>query len=144
MEIQVRQMTENDAPTVQKLSEQLGYVLSISEIKNNIRETISSKDHIAFVALHDREIVGWVHAFKAVFLESISFIEIGGLVVDENYRNKGIGKKLIDRIKEWSLEKGINQVRVRSQVKRKEAHQFYLNNGFVEIKEQKVFQIMLW
>jgi len=58
MEIQVRQMTENDAPTVQKLSEQLGYVLSISEIKNNIRETISSKDHTAFVALHDREIVG--------------------------------------------------------------------------------------
>jgi GNAT superfamily N-acetyltransferase len=144
MEIQVRQMTDNDAPAVQKLSEQLGYVLSISEIKNNIRETISSKDHIAFVALHDRKIVGWIHAFKALFLGSISFIEIGGLVVDENCRSKGIGKKLIDRIKEWSLEKGINQVRVRSQVKRKEAHQFYLNNGFVEIKEQKVFQIMLW
>jgi predicted N-acetyltransferase YhbS len=92
MEIQVRQMTEEDAPAVQKLSEQLGYVFSITEIKNNIKEVVSMKDHLAFVALYDGKIVGWIHAFKALFLESNAFIEIGGLVVDENYRSKGIGK----------------------------------------------------
>jgi GNAT superfamily N-acetyltransferase len=78
-----------------------------------------------------------------VFLESNPFVEVGGLVVDENYRSKGIGKKLVEQIKQWCVEKHISTLRVRSQVKRKEAHQFYLANGFTEIKEQKVFQINL-
>lgn len=143
MELQVRQMTTEDAQCVQRLSEQLGYPLSLSEIQNNIKQTTATKDHIAFVGLHEGEIVGWIHAFKALFLESTPFIEIGGLVVDENYRSKGIGKKLVSRITEWTVEMGIKEIRVRSQVKRKEAHNFYLNNGFKEIKEQKVFQMNL-
>ena len=143
MEIQIEPITLRHAPAVQKLSQQLGYPLFLNEIENNIKEVILSDDHIALVAIVDEEVAGWIHAFKAVFLESNPFIEIGGLVVDENYRGKGIGKKLVESIKQWCVEKQISILRVRSQVKRKEAHQFYMNNGFTEIKEQKVFQINL-
>jgi GNAT superfamily N-acetyltransferase len=143
MEIQIKSISREHAPGVQRLSEQLGYPLSLVEIENNITEIIPANDHVAFVAVIDKKAVGWVHAFKVLFIESKPFIEIGGLVVDENYRSMGIGKKLIERIKQWCLEKQIATLRVRSQVKRKEAHQFYLNNGFSEIKEQKVFQINL-
>lgn len=141
MEIQIEPITLRHAPAVQKLSQQLGYALFLNEIENNIKDVILSDDHIALVAIVDEEVAGWIHAFKAVFLESNPFIEIGGLVVDENYRSKGIGKKLVERIKQWCVEKQISILRVRSQVKRKEAHQFYLDNGFSEIKEQKVFQM---
>jgi GNAT superfamily N-acetyltransferase len=143
MEILIEQINAQHARDVQRLSEQLGYPLSFDEIKNNIREVTSGNDHAAFVALMEGEVVGWVHAFRALFIESKPFIEIGGLVVDENYRGRAIGKKLVERIKQWCLEKQISTLRVRSQLKRKDAHQFYLNNGFVEIKEQKVFQIYL-
>jgi GNAT superfamily N-acetyltransferase len=143
MEIQIKTLTIEHAQDVQRLSEQLGYPLPSDEIENNIKEVISNNDHATFVAVKDGKIVGWIHGFKAVFLESKPFVEIGGLVVDENYRGKGIGKKLIERIKQWCLKKQISTLRVRSQLKRKEAHQFYLNNGFKEIKEQKVFEISL-
>jgi GNAT superfamily N-acetyltransferase len=143
MKIEIEPLTLDHALNVQRLSEQLGYPLSLHEIKNNISRVVATNDHAAFIAIMDEKIVGWVHAFKSLFLESKPFIEIGGLVVDETYRNKGIGKKLFERIKQWCVEKQISTLRVRSQLKRKEAHQFYLNNGFTEIKEQKVFQIDL-
>lgn len=141
MEIQIEPITLRHAQAVQKLSQQLGYALFLNEIENNIKEVIINNDHVAFVAIANGEVAGWIHAFRAFLLESNPFIEIGGLIVDENYRSSGIGKKLVERIKQWCAEKQISTLRVRSQLKRKEAHQFYLANGFTEIKEQKVFQI---
>ena len=143
MDIQIKPLTIEHAEDVRRLSEQLGYPLSFNEIENNIKEVISNNDHSAFVAVRDEKVVGWIHAFRPVFLESKPFIEIGGLVADENYRGQGIGKKLVERIKQWCLGKQISTLRVRSQLKRKDAHQFYLINGFKEIKEQKVFQVQL-
>lgn len=132
-----------DAESIRELSWQLGYNLSAEESINRIQEVMTTKDHCAFVGIVESKIIGWIHAFKSVLLESNSFIEIGGLVVDENFRSKGIGKKLVEKVKGWSAEKGIPEIRVRSHVNRKDAHKFYLNNGFHEIKKQKVFQIHL-
>ena len=143
MEIQIKKITIEHAPHAQRLAKQLGYSLLLTQIENNIREVANEKDHAAFVALFEEKIVGWIHAFRTVFIESRPFIEIAGLVVDENYRSKGVGKKLVEKIKEWSLEKAVSEVRVRSNIIRAEAHQFYLALGFTEIKEQKVFQMNL-
>jgi len=143
MEIQIKPMMAANAKDVQRLSEQLGYILSFDQIEDNIREVTSTKNHIAFVALHNENVVGWIHAFQSVLIESRSFIEVGGLVVDENFRMKGVGTRLLNSIKQWSTEKGVYEIRVRSNSKRKEAHQFYLKNGFTEIKEQKIFQTSL-
>lgn len=143
MEILIQSINREHAQGVQQLSGQLGYPLSLRDIENNITEIAATNDHIAFAALLDGKVAGWIHAFKALLLESQPFVEIGGLVVDENHRGRGIGKQLIERIKEWSREKGINEIRVRSHIKRIEAHRFYINNGFTEIKSQKVFLMNL-
>jgi GNAT superfamily N-acetyltransferase len=143
MEIQLRKMSMEHAQDVCKLSGQLGYPLSNDQIEKNINEIIASENHAAFVAFYNQKIVGWVYAFRAILIETKPFIEIGGLIVDENFRNAGIGKKLIEKIKDWALENAINEVRVRSNILRNAAHKFYLNNGFTEIKQQKVFRIVL-
>lgn len=143
MEIQIKPLAAEHAQDVQRLSKQLGYPLSFDEVEKNVQEVTLTGGHVAFVAITDKKVVGWIHAFKAIFLESKPFIEIGGLVVDENLRGKGIGKQLVERVKQWCLEKNISCLRVRSQVKRKEAHQFYMGAGFAEIKEQKVLQMNL-
>ena len=133
-------MNPKDSQSVSDLSKQFGYDLSTEETRNQIKSVNLMEDHCAFVAIiEDEKIVGWAHAFIATRIETKSFVEIGGLVVDENFRNKGIGKKLIDRIKEWCVEKGISLLRVRCNTKRVEAHKFYSKIGFEESKEQKVF-----
>lgn len=139
MDITIREIHENDAAAISQLSLQLGYTLSPFETVNQIKEIAASGDNCAFVALYNKKIIGWIHAFKAMRLETKTFIEIGGLVVYESYRGKGVGKALVERIKAWCVEQKIAALRVRSNTKRSDAHMFYLKNGFTESKEQKVF-----
>ncbi|MER3463375.1 MAG: hypothetical protein C4329_02080 [Chitinophagaceae bacterium] len=57
-------------------------------------------NHIAFVATDSDRVIAWVHAYKTITIESLPFVELAGLVVNESYRSKGIGKMMIDQIKE--------------------------------------------
>jgi GNAT superfamily N-acetyltransferase len=139
-DIRIRAITREDAPVINKLSRQLGYILSPADTLVNIDQLSDLQDHAAFVAICNEQVVGWVHAFETRTVESLPFIELAGLVVDEQYRSKGIGKLLVDQVRKWCAERKIRSVRVRSNIIRKEAHQFYLSNGFTEIKEQKVFE----
>lgn len=143
MEITIRKIHEDDATAVSLLSQQLGYVLSPFETAHQIKEIAASSDNSAFVALDEEKIIGWIHAFKTIRLKTKTFIEIGGLVIDENYRGNGVGKVLVERIKAWCIEQNITSLRVRSNVKRLDTNKFYLNIGFSESKEQKVFEMEL-
>jgi GNAT superfamily N-acetyltransferase len=143
METLIRPVHLNDTAAINSLSAQLGYSASVNETEEMIREVLSANDNCAFAAVENGKIIGWIHAFKTVRMETKPFIEIGGLVVDEQYRGKGTGKKLVQHVREWCHEKNIIDLRVRCNTKRKEAHQFYLALGFTESKEQKIFQARL-
>jgi GNAT superfamily N-acetyltransferase len=107
----------------------------------NIKEVLASENHKAFVAEYNGHVIGWIGLSKILQIESGSCCEIRGLVVDEKNRNKGVGKMLIEKAKQWAKEKDNNSLRLRCNLKRKEAHLFYQHIGFKEIKEQKVFEI---
>ena len=141
MEINIRSISEQDAAAVNKLSTQLGYAMPIEQTLANIRSVLGTKGHNAFVALHANKIVGWIGVAEALQIESAPFSEIRGVIVDEQYRGHGIGKLLIEKVKQWSKEAGNKTVRLRCNTIRKEAHLFYQHLGFNEIKEQKVFEM---
>ena len=141
MKIMLRKMNIDDAAQVNLLSFQLGYKLTKEETKKQIQEVIANPDHIAFVATIDNNVAGWIHAFTSLHIESKPFTEIGGLVVDKQHHKKGIAKQLIDKIILWSKENKINTVRVRTNVIRKETHDFYRHLQFKEMKEQKIFEL---
>ena len=141
MSISIRQIKPEDAPAVKLLSNQLGYSISIEETENNIKAILANNDHSAFVAVQDETIVGWVHVFAAIHLESGPSCEIRGLVTDDRHRRKGIGRLLVEKSKEWGRSKGRQVLRLRCNMKRTEAHAFYFSIGFKETKQQMVFQI---
>jgi len=143
MEISVRQISQQDAASITILCQQLGYSLTRQEILQNIIAVLGSKDHDAFVAVYDNKVVGWIGLAETIMIESLPFCEINGLVIDENYRFKGIGKLLVEKAKQWAREKGRNTVRLRCNVKRTEAHLFYRHLGFKETKQQTNFEISL-
>ena len=143
MQIEVRQMKIDDAGSVTLLSQQLGYPLSNQQILQNIHLVLRSKDHTAFVATIENKIVGWIGAAQAIMIEVMPHCEINGLVIDENYRGKGVGKLLVEKVKQWAMEKGNDTLSLRCNVKRIEAHLFYEHLGFQEIKQQKNFVIKI-
>lgn len=142
MNLHLRTLTLTDAEAIANLSSQLGYQASVAETKVWLQEILASKDHCTFGAVLDEKLIGWVHGFYTLHLESGAFVEIGGLVVDENCRRTGAGRMLVEQVRAWAKQRGVGKVRVRCSTQRTDSHTFYKAIGFEEVKEQKVFSIL--
>jgi GNAT superfamily N-acetyltransferase len=135
----IRAATIDDFERISELSNQLGYVSHSGKTKQRLAEILANTDHCVLIAIDNKMVVGWIHGFYTQRVESDPFVEIGGLVIDENHRRKGVGRILIQQVAAWAKTKNVGAIRVRCNVVRKEAHQFYHQIGFQEIKEQKIF-----
>lgn len=142
-EIMIRTALVSDAETISKLSDQLGYAATKESTEKYLQLLQPLEQDVVYVAVSDKEVIGWMHVFKTVRIESGIFCEIGGLVVDEKFRGKGIGKMLVEKAKEWATEKGSNKLRVRSNIQREATKNFYLHSGFRLGKVQNVFECIL-
>ena len=139
--ISIRSITNNDFEKVSKLLLQLGYKATPYDLKIRIERINSHEKGNVFVAETDsNEIIGCVQALIDTRFAGGSFGEIVSLVVDESYRGKGIGKKLIDTAADWLKQKGEKTLRIRCNVIRDETHKFYEHLGFIEKKKQKIFE----
>lgn len=65
--------------------------------------------------------------------------QIGGLVVAEAARRSGAGRRFMQAAEQWAREHNCWAVYVRSNVIRKEAHQFYERIGY-ELVTSSVFR----
>lgn len=130
-----------DAESLAELSGQLGYPSTESELVDRLTSILRRDDHLVLVAEREAKIVGWLHAFMALWVESPPFAEIGGLVVARAERGHGIGRQLVLAATQWAHMKGVHAIRVRSNVVRKEAHDFYSHIGFRQLKAQTVFSM---
>ncbi len=129
-----------DAERIAALAGQLGYPSTTHQVRRRIERIRGRPDHRALVAeTADGEVVGWLHVFVSRLLESDSFAEIGGLVVDENHRGSGVGKLLMQHAESWARARGCRTVRLRSNVIRKDAHTFYTKLGYHVTKMQYAF-----
>ncbi|MBK5269596.1 MAG: GNAT family N-acetyltransferase [Bacteroidia bacterium] len=141
MEIFIRQISTGDASAITVLTQQLGYPMSIEQIQINVNAVMNSENDDAFVAVLDNKVIGWIGVALSVQIELLAYCVIRGLVVDDNYRNLGVGKLLIEKAKQWGKEKENDKLRLRCNVIRTETHLFYQHLGFTETKQQKVFEI---
>lgn len=141
--VKTRAITEKDAESVAGLSTQLGYGSNIEQILFRIRQINNNNGNCAYVAIFENKVVGWIHGFYTLRIESDAFVEIGGLVVDAAYRNLKIGKQLIDCVKLWAKQHQVKKLKVRCNTKRTESHQFYERVGFKENKRQVAFEMDL-
>lgn len=139
----IRKIKVEDATSIQLLSNQLGYPISEEETRNQIISILNNQNDYAILAINDNIVCAWLHGFIAIRLESLPFAEIGGLVVNEQYRNQGIAKNLIYEFTQWCESKNIHKIRVRCNVIRTETHLFYTKLGFVENKSQKVLDLRI-
>ncbi|KIA91940.1 hypothetical protein OC25_19385 [Pedobacter kyungheensis] len=141
--VQIREISDKDAENVAELSTQLGYQSNIEQTRLRIGQINNSNENCAFVAVAENKIVGWIHGFYTLRIESDPFVEIGGLIVDPDFRGRQIGKQLIANVKHWAKKQEVQKLKVRCNTKRTESHKFYETIGFKENKRQVAFEIEL-
>ena len=138
--VSIRRLSVDDAEAAAELSSQLGYPSSPGDFRERIEELSRTTDRIAFAAVIDGQIVGWIDAAMERHLQYAASAVIGGLVVREDMRGMGVGRRLCVEVEEWARSKSVPVVRVRSQIKREDAHRFYLRDGYSKVKTSLVFE----
>jgi GNAT superfamily N-acetyltransferase len=139
-EVAIRPARDADRTDLARLSTQLGYPMTAQEARERLAGIADHADHALLVAEQAGRLAGWLQVSRVRVFESEDGVEIGGLVVDEALRGRGIGARLIVEAERWARERGCSRIRVRSNVVRERAHAFYRSAGFSEIKTQRVFE----
>ncbi len=95
-------------------------------------ENIHKSHNIYFVAedIGNGRVIGYISCHGQLLLHHLGLAyEIQEMYVDAAYRNRGIGKLLLNKLK-VSLPTNCKSLEVTAQNKRTETHSFYAANGF--------------
>ena len=140
MSSKIEQMQLQDLEIVARLSEQLGYPNTMDKMTERFLRLKNLKDHALFVAKENNQVVGWAHvSCDAESLLAEPRAELHALVVDETQRSCGHGQKLLEAAEKWARAQGLTLLRLRSNVKRTEAHRFYQREGYSIQKSWHLF-----
>ncbi|MGD0173510.1 MAG: GNAT family N-acetyltransferase [Anaerolineales bacterium] len=132
-DISIREAWPSDSADVAQLITQLGYPSSENEIAQRMTVLSRLPEHATFVAELDGRVVGLVGAYLDYALEiNGSYGRLMGLVVDESFRGRGIGKRLLEWIEGWLRNRGATRLTLTSGKQRIKAHKFYRDLGYEE------------
>jgi dTDP-4-amino-4,6-dideoxy-D-galactose acyltransferase len=67
--------------------------------------------------------------------------KIGIIAVDENYRGRELGKKLLQGADKWYFEKGLTEAEVVTQQTNPSACRFYERNGYSVKQVEYVYHV---
>lgn len=108
----------------------------ISKVKNKeVLKIIEDRNSDFVLAIEDEKVIGVGEIyFKETKDEPVlvknTYVYIQNLIVDERFRNKGVGKELIDGIKNWGLKRNAKHFRLSVIPSNYSAIGFYENEGF--------------
>jgi GNAT superfamily N-acetyltransferase len=138
--IAIRAAADADVPALARLATELGYPAQVDDMRERFARVCDEGAGIVLVAADAQaEVLGWTHVVARLNLEEAPFAELAGLIVADGARSLGIGAALLHAAEAWALEQGLSRLRVRSNVLRERAHEFYRRWGYVERKRQVVF-----
>lgn len=135
-------MQAGDAARAAALAGELGYGGASAElIAARLAAVAGRPDHAVWVSPSDGgdDLLGLIHAQQMDRIISDPYVEILHLVVAARARRGGVGRALVARVLAWAGERGVDRVRVRSNIVRPEAHDFYRALGFARHKTQHVY-----
>ncbi|GEM_PF-99195 len=139
MHVKIRPAQRKDAERIAILCEQLGYTATPPQVQERLAHIQHNEAHIVYVAVINDFVVGLAHAHACDLVIEPKQAILFGLVVDEDYRHNGMGQLLMQHIEQWASSVGCQQVVIRSNIKRKQAHDFYQKIGYANIKQSLTF-----
>ena len=129
----IREAVLSDFDGVIKLLSQLwpNKELNRSALMNIFSASIVSQDNVYLCAKTDGEITGFCSLVVRNSLWQEGIIgHINELIIDESFRQMGIGAKLLEAASAVAMKKGCKRIELDSAFHREDAHRFYESVGF--------------
>ena len=149
--IEIKRAKEEDVKTLLEFSKKLneferrfyGNYKSFEEVKDFVRrffeKGLKREKSIFLIAKIKGKAIGMAYGWEVKplpFFKERRMGYIGEIWVEEKFRRKGVGKKLMEKMLEWFKERGIKWVRADVLSNNKEAIEFYKKLGFREFNKE--------
>lgn len=109
----------------------------INDLEKEMMEYIVSEERAVFICYSEIIPVGFAQcSLRSDYVEGTESSPVGyleGIFVKEEYRKRGIGKKLIFQCEEWAKNKGCSEFASDCELNNMESLKFHLHLGFEEI-----------
>lgn len=132
--LQIRKCGMNDLEKVTALLREFGYPTTLSVMKERLESMENDPFQCTLVAELDHEVVGMIGLRQVIsyYKQKDCITEITALIVSEELRGQGLGKRLVSAAEDWARQQGCCQLFLRSgnRVERAPAHAFYRHIGF--------------
>lgn len=107
----IREAAPTDVFPLTELMNELGYDTTINEMKTRFENIQNHMDYKTFLATDGTVILGMVGLSRHYSYEQNGiYVRVLALVTRSKFRQKGIGKKLMDVAENWAREIGANKV----------------------------------
>ncbi len=133
MSLSVRNASIEDFDDVYPLFEQLwpNKALNWAELHKVFERAVISETDELFCAVLEEEIIGFCAYAIVNNLWQEGYISyIYAMVIDQRFRGKGFGTRLITEAIDRSKAQGMKRVELDSGFQREKAHEFYIKLGF--------------
>ena len=149
--VEIKEAAEEDVKILLEFSRKLNeferklypnyrrFELDKEKIEKFFRKRIKREDSVFLIAWANGKPVGMAYAWivkSFLFFKEEKYGYIGEVWVEEGFRRKGIGRKLVEKIIEWFKSKGIKWIRTDVLSKNKRAFKFYEKLGFKEFQKE--------
>jgi streptothricin acetyltransferase len=127
MKVLIREYASSDFSQVKKLildAENFGEPFLETEILNIKKNTSLGLGKI-FVATIRNQVIGYISLGRRIFA-----LMIDSIIVGRNYQRKGVGRKLVEKAKEYAKSQGFHILRTDTGTFMDYAIKFYLACGF--------------
>lgn len=134
MEIKIGKIVKNDAPSIYEFICDLeGFNFNYKIFEQIFETNIQNPNNYYLVAKNnEQQIVGFISCHTQLLLHHCEKVaEIQELYVLNEFRNNGIGQKLLKSIEVLLVQEGCKVIEVTAQNKRTRTHSFYEANEYL-------------
>ena len=131
--IHIRRARQDDAAGVQALLLQLGYKSSEDDVRSNLALLSERISDPVLIAVEDERLLGVIALHWTPMLHlAAPLARITALVVRDDVRGTGVGRRLVDAGAALAKHAGCGQLELTAALRRTDAHSFYRAMGFTE------------
>ncbi|MFP3919187.1 GNAT family N-acetyltransferase [Lysinibacillus telephonicus] len=129
----IRKACIDDCKQISLLLNQLDYPNTEPFLKEKVQILLMDPNEELLVFEEEKNVIAFisVHFIPQLAVKG-DFARISYFAVDKNIRSKGIGRKIEEYCTNLAIKRNCDRIEVHCHSRRKEAHRFYMRQGFTE------------